>query len=117
VLIDGKGIGDVGRSVLKERRVLSEEGLVVVNMAFDEETGIVVYGPESSPGGLFSKPRPAICSRTPSASSWRSWRSQSGYAQPGGSDPQPYPDRPAAVLFFHHRARPVILPFLVEDLI
>ena len=46
VLIDGKGVGDVGRSVLKERRVLSEDGLVVVNMAFDEETGIVIYGPE-----------------------------------------------------------------------
>ncbi len=46
VLIDGKGVGDVGRSVLKERRLLSEDGLVVVNMAFDEETGIIVYGPE-----------------------------------------------------------------------
>jgi ribonuclease J len=46
VLIDGKGIGDVGRSVLKERRVLSEEGLVAVTMAFDEDTGVVVYGPE-----------------------------------------------------------------------
>jgi len=46
VLIDGKGVGDVGRSVLRERRVLSEEGLVVVNMAFDEETGIITYGPE-----------------------------------------------------------------------
>ena len=46
VLIDGKGVGDVGRSVLKERRQLSEEGLVVVNMAFDEETGIIIYGPE-----------------------------------------------------------------------
>jgi len=46
VLIDGKGVGDVGRSVLRERRLLSEEGLVVVNLAFDEETGIVVYGPE-----------------------------------------------------------------------
>lgn len=46
VLIDGKGVGDVGRSVLRERRVLSEDGLVVVNMAFDEETGIIVYGPE-----------------------------------------------------------------------
>jgi ribonuclease J len=46
VLIDGKGIGDVGRSVLKERRALSEEGLVAVTMAFDEETGIVIYGPE-----------------------------------------------------------------------
>ncbi len=46
VLIDGKGVGDVGRRVLKERRILSEEGMVVVNMAFDEETGIVVYGPD-----------------------------------------------------------------------
>jgi ribonuclease J len=46
VMIDGKGIGDVGRSVLKERRDLSEDGLVVVNMAFDEETGIVIFGPE-----------------------------------------------------------------------
>ena len=46
LLIDGKGIGDVGRSVLKERRMLSEEGMVVVNMAFDEETGVVIYGPD-----------------------------------------------------------------------
>jgi len=46
VLIDGKGIGDVGRSVLKERRILSEEGVVAVTMAFDEETGIIAYGPE-----------------------------------------------------------------------
>ena len=46
LLIDGKGVGDVGRSVLKERRKLSEEGLVVVNLAFDEETGIIMYGPE-----------------------------------------------------------------------
>ncbi len=46
VLVDGKGIGDVGRSILKERRALSEEGFVAVTLAFDEETGIVVYGPE-----------------------------------------------------------------------
>ncbi len=46
VMIDGKGIGDVGRSVLKERRDLSEDGLVVVNLALDEETGIVIFGPE-----------------------------------------------------------------------
>ncbi len=46
VLVDGKGVGDVGRSVLKERRVLSEDGMVAVTMAFDEETGVVVYGPE-----------------------------------------------------------------------
>jgi len=46
ILIDGKGIGDVGRRVLKERRILSEDGLVAVTLAFDEESGYIVYGPE-----------------------------------------------------------------------
>ena len=46
VLVDGKGVGDVGRSVLKERQMLAEDGLVVVTIVFDEETGVIVYGPE-----------------------------------------------------------------------
>jgi len=46
VLVDGKGIGDVGRSVLKERRKLSEKGLVVVILVLDEATGFVMHGPE-----------------------------------------------------------------------
>jgi ribonuclease J len=32
--------------VLKERRALSEKGMVAVTIAFDEDTGIIVYGPE-----------------------------------------------------------------------
>jgi len=46
VLVDGKGIGDVGQRVLRERRELSEHGLVIVVMIFDEETGIILHGPE-----------------------------------------------------------------------
>ncbi len=46
ILVDGKGIGDVGRSLLRERRALSEDGFVAVTLAFDEETGVVMYGPE-----------------------------------------------------------------------
>jgi len=54
IFVDGKGIGDVGRSVLKERRELSEGGLVVVSMVLDEETGVVLYGPElTSKGFIF----------------------------------------------------------------
>ncbi|MCD4742773.1 MAG: ribonuclease J, partial [Desulfobacteraceae bacterium] len=46
ILVDGKGIGDVGRSVLKERHQLSEHGLVIVSMVLDEETGDIISGPD-----------------------------------------------------------------------
>jgi ribonuclease J len=46
ILVDGKGIGDIGRSVLKERHQLSEHGLVIVSMVMDEETGDILSGPD-----------------------------------------------------------------------
>ncbi|TVR01369.1 MAG: ribonuclease J [Desulfovibrionales bacterium] len=45
-LVDGKGVGDVGASVLKERKLLAEEGLVVVHVVVDQETGHILIGPE-----------------------------------------------------------------------
>ncbi|MBI5844693.1 MAG: ribonuclease J [Deltaproteobacteria bacterium] len=51
-LIDGKGIGDVGRSVLRERRALSEHGVVVVSLVLDAETGYVLYGPDITSRGF-----------------------------------------------------------------
>ncbi len=52
IMVDGKGIGDVGRSLLKERRALSEDGFVTVTLAFDEDTGVVMYGPEITSRGF-----------------------------------------------------------------
>jgi ribonuclease J len=46
VLVDGLGIGDVGNIVLKDRRMLSEAGLIVVAASLDRATGEVVSGPE-----------------------------------------------------------------------
>jgi ribonuclease J len=46
VLVDGKGIGDVGEIVLRDRRKLSGEGMVIVFLAVDDQTGDVLYGPE-----------------------------------------------------------------------
>jgi len=45
ILVDGKGVGDVGRTVLKERHILGEEGLVIVVMVISEKTGELVMGP------------------------------------------------------------------------
>jgi ribonuclease J len=45
ILVDGKGVGDVGQAVLKERHILGEEGLVIVVMVISDETGELLMGP------------------------------------------------------------------------
>jgi ribonuclease J len=46
ILVDGKGVGDVGQSVLKERQLLAGEGMVVVLLVVDRDTGEVTLGPD-----------------------------------------------------------------------
>ncbi|MFN2267608.1 MAG: ribonuclease J [Desulfonatronovibrio sp.] len=45
ILVDGKGVGDVGHTVLKERQILGGEGLVIVVMVISEESGDLLMGP------------------------------------------------------------------------
>ncbi len=56
VLIDGLGIGDVGNTILKERKLLSEGGVVVVNIIYSKKNGKILHGPEIfTRGFIFEK--------------------------------------------------------------
>jgi ribonuclease J len=60
VLVDGKGIGDIGAVVLRDRQILAQEGLISVSIAVDA-CGRVVAGPEvTSRGVVYVKENEAL---------------------------------------------------------
>lgn len=46
VLVDGLGVGDVGNIVLRDRKHLSQDGLMVVVVTMDKDSGVIIAGPD-----------------------------------------------------------------------
>ncbi|MDF2841313.1 MAG: ribonuclease [Clostridia bacterium] len=46
IFVDGLGVGDVGNIVLRDRRLLSQDGLVVVIVTIEKESGMIIAEPD-----------------------------------------------------------------------
>ena len=46
VYVDGLSVGDVGQIVLRDRKVLSQDGILMAVMTVDKETGLPISGPD-----------------------------------------------------------------------
>ena len=46
LLVDGYGVGDVGNIVLRDRRHLGEDGIIIVTAAISMDAGLILNGPE-----------------------------------------------------------------------
>src|SRR5205085_11389958 len=46
VFVDGLSVGDVGHIVLRDRKVLSQDGILMVILTIDKETGQPLAGPD-----------------------------------------------------------------------
>jgi ribonuclease J len=56
IYVDGLGVGDVGNVVLRDRQTMAEEGVVVVIVTVDKNTGDVVKDPDMiSRGFVYEK--------------------------------------------------------------
>jgi len=46
IFVDGSGVGDVDRSIVRERETLSQDGIIVVNLAVDDQSGQLLGEPQ-----------------------------------------------------------------------
>ncbi len=56
ILVDGLGVGDIGNSVLKDRKQLSEDGIVILTLIMDKDGRKIIAGPDIvSRGFIFAQ--------------------------------------------------------------
>lgn len=116
VMVDGIGIGDVGSIVLRDRKLLAEEGLIIAVAAIDAKTGAVISGPDIvSRGFVYVRESEElltsakqVCkqalSSTANAQGGREWSNLK----------QAVRDQLGGFLYTKTKRRPMILPIIQE---
>ena len=115
VFVDGLGVGDVGSVVLRDRRVLSQDGIFIVIVTVDKSTGKVLSGPDLISRGFVHQQTSDVL--------LESARQQvlttiNGKAQNGSVEWQVIKgtirDSLSRFLYEQMRRRPMIIPIVVE---
>jgi ribonuclease J len=114
VLVDGKGVGDIGAVVLRDRQILAEDGVIAVGVAVDRAGGIVAGPDIASRGVVYVKENETLLDEI---------REVAVRALAGGDSGIPW-DRETAVArvrtavrqFVNQRyhRKPVVLPIILE---
>ncbi len=112
VLVDGLGIGDVGNVVLRDRKHLSEDGLIIIVLTVQKETGNVLTGPDViSRGFVYVREAEAfmdevkqVCKEAVLKCEGRNWSSKKNTIK----------DTLREYIFQKTKRRPMILPILME---
>lgn len=112
VLVDGLGIGDVGNVVLRDRKHLSEDGLIIVVVTVQKETGNVLTGPDViSRGFVYVREAEAfmdevkqVCKDAVLKCEGRNWSSKKNTIK----------DTLRDYLYQKTKRRPMILPIIIE---
>ncbi len=112
VLVDGLGIGDVGNIVLRDRKHLSEDGLIIVVLTIQKETGKVITGPDVISRGFvyvresdsFMKELRHVCKRAVQRCEGGNWSLKKNTIK----------DELRDYVYQKTKRRPMILPLIME---
>jgi ribonuclease J len=115
VFVDGKGVGDVGDMVIRDRRHLSEDGMVLAVMAIHQQSGEIVAGPDLiSRGFMLAEESEEVMESAKQAV----LTALGDMNRETRTDPEELKEEVRRVLrrFFRKKLerRPVVLPYIIE---
>ena len=115
VFVDGKGVGDVGDIVIRDRRHLSEDGMVLAVMAIHQQSGELVAGPDLiSRGFMLAEESEEVMESAKQAV----LDTLANMNRETRTDPDELKEEVRLVLrrFFRKKLerRPVVLPYIIE---
>ncbi len=117
VYVDGLGVGDVGQVVLRDRRVLSSDGVLVVVVTVDSETGELLGSPDLiSRGFVYERESEQLldAARRKVEDAIRSLSKTRGRTTDWGFIKNKVRDTLSEYIFSQLKRRPMILPVVVE---
>ena len=115
VLVDGLGVGDVGNIVLRDRRQLSQDGIMIVVVTIDHETCHVVCGPDIvSRGFVYVREAEDLMEEAREKVLSALERCENNGVSEWSMIKSPIRDNLGRFLYERTRRRPMILPIIME---
>jgi ribonuclease J len=114
VFVDGIGIGDVEQLVLRDRHLLSQDGIVVVTLAIDRDTGTLRAGPELISRGLMEPEFSQELMREARDAVLQSIRGIAGQHPEASFLKEAVHDAVSRLVYRRTKRRPMVIPVLTE---
>ncbi len=115
VLVDGLGVGDVGNIVLRDRRQLSQDGILIVVVTMDKQRGCVVAGPDIvSRGFVYVRESEQLMDEAKDKVKQSLEKFETGGVTEWATIKSGVRDALGKFLYERTRRRPMILPIIME---
>lgn len=112
VYLDGSSVGDVQNAVLRDRSHLADDGVVIVTVGIDHDTGAILYGPDLDSHGVMDDPSAVL---TKAAEAVKSAVEEHKRGRTDHAELQKTVRQAAGRIIRAETARrPVIIPILME---
>lgn len=115
IFVDGSGVGDVGSVVLRDRKHLAEDGIIIVVATIDSVSGELVSGPDIvSRGFVFVKESEALMSQARATALEALERCHSRKIYDWGTIKSRIRDDISKLMYEKTKRSPMILPIIME---